>query len=67
MYKVALLVGKGVEGVTNTLIEEVGVCVMYWIGKLWKRRKDVVWGANGQILVLSPPPSMKSWTHHMHY
>ena len=29
--KVALLLGKGVEGAT--LVEEAGECVMYWIGK----------------------------------
>ena len=29
----ALLLGKGVEGVSDTVMEEVGECVMYWVGK----------------------------------
>ena len=48
-----------------TLMEEVGECIMYWIG-VW-RLKRKKWRANGQILVPSPPPSMNSWTWHMHY
>ena len=31
--KVALLLGKGVEGVSDTVMEEVGECIMYWIEK----------------------------------
>ena len=27
----------------------------------------IVWRANRQILVPSPPPSMDSWIQHMHY
>ena len=42
--KVALLLGKGVEGVNKTVMEEVGRCIMYWIGKWWQRRKDLLYG-----------------------
>ena len=35
--KVALLLGKGVEGVSDTMMEEVGECIMYRIGKWWGR------------------------------
>ena len=31
--KVALLLGKGVEEVSDDVMEEVGECVMYWIRK----------------------------------
>ena len=41
--KVALLLG-GVEGVSDTVMEEVGECVMYWIGKWWQRKKDLLHG-----------------------
>ena len=27
----------------------------------------VIWRANGWILVPSPPPTINSWTQHMHY
>ena len=37
--KVALLFRKGVEGVSDTLMEEVGKCVMYWIGKYGKEER----------------------------
>ena len=30
--EVVLLLGKGVEGVSDTVVEEVGECVMYRIG-----------------------------------
>ena len=33
--KVALLLGKVVEGVSDTVMEEVGDCNMYCIGKWW--------------------------------
>ena len=33
----ALLLGKGMDGVSDTVMEEVGECGMYWI-KWWQRR-----------------------------
>ena len=36
--KVALLLGKGVEGVCDIVMEEMGVCIVYWIGKWWQRK-----------------------------
>ena len=38
--KIALLLGNGVEGVSDIVMEEVNECVMYWIGK---------WGREGRI------------------
>ena len=64
--KVALLLGKGVEGVSDTVMEEVGECIMYWIGKWWQRRKYLLYGE----LIDSfwfPLPSMNSWTQNMYY
>ena len=40
---VALLFGKGMEGVRDTVMEEVRECVMYCIGKWWQRRKTVLY------------------------
>ena len=37
--KVALLLGKGVEGICNRVMEEMGECVLYWLGRWWQRRK----------------------------
>ena len=39
-----MLLGKGVKGVSDTVMEEVGEYVMYWIGKWWQRRKDLLYG-----------------------
>ena len=36
--KVALLFGKSVAEVSDTVMEEVGKCVAYWIRKWWQRR-----------------------------
>ena len=49
--KVALLLGKGVDGLSDTVMEEVGEC---WIGKWWQRRKYMLYGD-------------LSWAQHMHY
>ena len=38
--KIALLLGKSMERVSDTVVEEVGECVIYWI---W-REGFVVWG-----------------------
>ena len=35
--KVALLLGKGVEGISDIVMEEVGECIMHWTGKWWQR------------------------------
>ena len=29
------------SGVSDSMMEAVGECVMYWIGKWWLRRKDL--------------------------
>ena len=39
--KVALLLGKD-EGVSSAVMEEVGECVMYCIGKWWQGRKNLL-------------------------
>ena len=40
-----------------TLMDEVGECIVYWIGKWWQRRKDVLWRANGGRIL----------SQHIHY
>ena len=41
----AFLLGKSVEGVRKRVFEEeVGECVMYWSGKWWQRRKELLYG-----------------------
>ena len=45
--KMALLMGEGVDGVSDTAMNEVGKCVMYWIRKCWQRRKDLL---NGELM-----------------
>ena len=42
--KVDLLLGNGVEGVSDIVMEEAGECIMYWIVKWWQRRKDLLYG-----------------------
>ena len=42
--KVALLLGKGVEGISDTVVVEVGDCIMHWMEKWWQRRKDLLYG-----------------------
>ena len=42
--KVALLLEKGVEGICNTVMEDVGKCVLYWLGRWWQRRKQMLHG-----------------------
>ena len=61
--------GKGVEGACDTVMEEVGECVMYWIGKWWQRRKDLFCGELMDGGFWSPPLAtpMNSWTQHVHY
>ena len=42
--KVALLLGKGVEGICNRVMEEVGGCVLYWLDRWRQRRKQLSYG-----------------------
>ena len=59
--KVALLLGKGVEGVSDIVMEEVGECICIGIiGKWWQRSKYSLYG---ELMYgfWSPPPSMNSW------
>lgn len=56
--KVALLLGKGVEGVSNRVLEEVGECVMQWLKKWWKRRKELLYGEDMNGFWSPPPPGI---------
>ena len=40
----ALLLGKGVEGICNRVMEDVGECVLYWLGRWWQRMKQLLNG-----------------------
>ena len=40
----ALLLGKGVEGICSKVMEDVGGCVLYWLGRWWLRRKQLLYG-----------------------
>ena len=42
--KEALLLGKEVEGICNRVMEEVGGCILYWLGRWWQRRKQLLYG-----------------------
>ena len=58
--KVALLLGKSVERISDTVVEEVGECIMYWTGKWWGREGLIcLWIANRRILA-PPLPPMKT-------
>ena len=62
--KMALHLGRGVEGVSDTVMKEVGVCVYVLVRKVMAEKEGfVVWRANGWILV--PSPSQRC-THRMH-
>ena len=39
-----LLLGNGVEGIGNRVIEDVGEYVLYWLGRWWQRRKQLFYG-----------------------
>ena len=32
---VALLLGKGVEGICNKVMEDVVECILHWLGRWW--------------------------------
>ena len=36
-YWGSIVVGKRYEGVSGTVLKEVGECVMHWTGKWWQR------------------------------
>ena len=40
----ALLLVKWLEDVYNRVIEEVGDCLVYWFGRWWQRRKQLLYG-----------------------
>ena len=54
----ALLLGKDVEGLSDIGMEEVGECIMYWIGKWWQRRKDLLYGELMDRFGSSPLPPL---------
>ena len=43
--------------VSDIVMEEVGECVKYWIGRWWQRRKDLLYGElmDGFWFPPSPP------------
>ena len=58
--KVALLLGKGVEGICNRVVEDVGECVL--LGVVAGKEAIVVWVGCCWILVL---PLLNSWTQYI--
>ena len=42
--KMSLLLGNGVEGIGNIVMEDVGEYVLYWLGRWWQRRKQLFYG-----------------------
>ena len=32
------------EGVRNRVMDVVGECVVYWLGRWWQRRKQLLYG-----------------------
>ena len=44
-------------------MREMGECAMYWIGKWWQRRKDLLYGKlMDGFWCPNPTPIMNSWT-----
>ena len=41
---VALMLRKGVKGIRNRMMADVGECVLYWLGRWWQRRKQLLYG-----------------------
>ena len=62
--KVALLV----QGICNRVMEDVGECILFWLGRWWRRRKQLLYGLRKLLLDIGPPlsshlsPSLNSWT-----
>ena len=55
--KVALLLGKDVKGVSDTVMEEVGESIMYLDREVVAEKEGfVVWRDKGRILFPPPPP-----------
>ena len=50
-----------------TLIEEVGECIMYWIGEWWQKRKDLLYAELIDGFCLSPLHEQMDTTHHYYY
>ena len=50
--KVELLLGKWVEGICNKVMENVGECIMYRLGKWSEKEAFVVWAGIGPLLSL---------------
>ena len=63
--KLAFLLGKGVKGVSDIVVEEIGKCIMYWLGKWWQRRKDLLYGElmDGFSPLSSPVHEQLDTTH----
>ena len=41
--KEAMLLGKGTEGICNRVMEDVGECKLYWLGRWWQKRKQLLY------------------------
>ena len=52
----ALLLGKGVEGVSDTVMEEVGECIMHWMGS--GNRKGRICRMESKWTDFSPLPAL---------
>ena len=39
--KMSLILGNGVEGIGNIVMEDVGEYILYWLGRWWQRRKQL--------------------------
>ena len=55
----ALLLGKGVEGICN--MEDVGEYISYRFGRWWQRRKQCM----GSWLLDTGPPLWHCWTQYV--
>ena len=65
--KVALLLGKGVEGICNRMMD-VGECILYWLGRCGREESNCCMGR--LLLDIGPPLSchlslsLNSWAQH---
>ena len=37
--KVTLLLGKGVDDMCNRMMEDLGDCILYWLGRWWQKKE----------------------------